>query len=347
MLWTLLMLAPLSQGTADAVLDRFKAAIQKPFSVSYELTRGDVSGPGAGSVTLVRPLRMNYKVKWGTADYEFYTSENRAVEIIRSRKAYYEMGPFDKLYQPSSNFTALAEDAFPLILMLGDPRTLFGPIPRKLVGSEVVNGVTCDHVHGGNDNGGYDVFIDAEGKLIRIRYDIVGRSGKTTVKFDFKDYTFGKDYPLSLFEPEIPAGFNPSAFTKATWPLAEGSVFPREGWLNAKGQSSTLNLTKPVLAVVTDSECEPSARAAGAITKLAKTVPVWLFSADGKVPKSLSAFAAYRDRGGRTMDRFFAPGTPLFLLVGANGRIKRIWYGFDPELESAFIKEVRAALADK
>lgn len=329
-------------STPDEVLARMATYLQKPFSVSFQVTRDRIPGTGTGTFVVQRPNRMNYRIQWMGDDYEIAWSENRTVEFVRNLKMYYESGPYPRLYQPESHLTDVAKFGFPLFLLAADLKSIYPGIALKLVGKETLGGVVCDHVRGGTGSG-FDVWVAADGRPMRFRYDDQDMQGEASVKYDFSKWTSAASTPLSTFEPSVPAGFRPHALPRDPYPIQPGSMFPTDNWVQANGQPAALKFGKPTVAVFSASDCEASGRSAAALRELTKDMTVWIFTDSGRVPPALARFPAYRDRAGRTLSRVLAPGTPLFVLIGTDGRVKKTWFGFTASQSSQFVSEFRAA----
>lgn len=322
------------QTDPAAVLDRMRATLAKPLTAEFTVVRKDVPGQGSGKITVERPCRMRYVVKWGPYDFESTWSEDRTLELTRAGKTFYESGPYERLYQPQSAFSTLPDVAFPLILLIGDPRQMLPEGKLTYVASEKVGGAICDHVKAS----GYDAWVSSEGKLLKFRYDAPIDGGTVSVTYQFTNFKTIAPQSKSFYEPGVPAGFRPYGLPRDPYPLQPGYPFPDRDW-----SASVFDGDKPLLAVVVSGDCEVSARAARALATLQRDVPVKLFSDDG-APGALRAFPVIKDRSGRTLSRFFTPGTPLFVLVGKDRRIRHLWYGFESEREDEFIRDVRAEL---
>jgi hypothetical protein len=327
----LLMLAP--QDTT-AILDKVRAALSRPFSVEFTLNRKDVANQASGKIVIQRPTRMKFTVKWGTDDYESWWSEDRTIDFCRSRKIFYESGPFERLYQPASDFSELPEVSFPMVILAGDPRHGDPAVP-SYVASEKVGSVVCDHIKTRT----YDAWIASDGRIMRFRFEAPSGTTTVTSTYEFKNWAFNLKLPKSFFQAEPPSGYTMDGLPRSPWPLQANTPFPERDW------TGNIEFGKPFMAVVVAADCEASSKATRALATLQKDVAVWLFSDDGKVPTAMRAFKVARDKGGRTSDRLFAPGTPLFMLVGKDKRVKKLWFGFEPTSEDAFIREVRAELA--
>lgn len=327
----LALLALVPQDTT-AILDRMRSALSRPFSVEFSISRKDVPERGTGKIVIHRPSRMKFTVKWGADDFESWWSEDRTIDLSRVKKIFYESGPFDHIYQPESDFSILPGYTFPMIVLAGDPRQ-GDPTAPTYVGSEKVGGVVCDHVKTRT----YDAWIAADGRLMRYKFETPSGTSTTTALFEFKNWAFNLKLPKSFFQTEPPVGFTMDALPRSPWPIQAGSPFPEKDW------SGGIDFSKPFLAVLVSSDCEIAPRASRALATLQKEVPVWLITDDG-VPASMRAFKVLRDKQGRAHDRLYAPGTPFFMLVDKNKRVKKLWFGFDPAAEDAFIKDVRSEL---
>lgn len=320
--------------------------LQKPFTVSFQVTRDRIPGAGTGTMTVQRPNRMLFRIQWLGDDYQVAWSENRTVETVRNLKTYFESGPYGRLYQPESHLTDVAKFGFPIGLLAADLRTIYPGTGLKLVGQESVQGVSCDHVKGGS-GAGFDVWVAPDGRPLRFRFDDQDAVGNVSVKYEFSKWTNAANVPLSAFEPAVPSGFRPHALPRDPRPIGPESMFPVDGWVGADGKPATLKFSKPTLIVVTAPDCEATTRASGALRELESSMDIWAFSDTGRVPPALTRYPGFRDRNQRTMPRMAAPGTPLFVLVGTDGMVRKTWFGFSRSQSANFVREFKAAAKDE
>lgn len=327
--------------TGDAALARMNTYLQKPFAATFVVTRAGIDIPGSGTITVQRPNRMLFTIKWGPDDYQVGWSENRTIEIVRQLKTYFESGPYPQLYQPESHLTDLPKLGFPIVLLAADVRTLYPGVAHKLVGEESVGGVVCDHVKGAP---GFEIWIAKDGRPMRYRFSDDSPLGPVAVKFEFSKWAPAADINLSRFEPIAPAGFRPHALPRDPYPLQPGMSFPTSGWVGPRGATGALKFDRPTLIVVSAADCDASARAAPALRELEGSAAIWTFTDSGRAPSALIRYPAYRDSAQRTLPRLLAPGTPLFLLVGKDGKILKTWLGFSRARSAEFVKSVKAAV---
>jgi len=333
-------------ATPDAALTRMAAYLQKPFTVSFQVTRERLPGAGTGTLTVQRPNRMNYRIQWLGDDYQVGWSENRTIEIVRNLKTYFESGPYPRLYMPESHISDVAKFGFPVVLLAGDPRSIYPNTQLKLVGQEKVQGITCDHVKGGT-NEGFDVWIAPDGRPMRYRFDDSDPAGTVSVKYEFSKWASASNVPLATFEPPAPSGFRQHGLPRDPRPMQPGERFPTEGWLDASGQTAKLTFDKITIVVVTAADCEVTPRAANALRELESTAKVILLCDSGRAPATLNRYPVFRDKGQRTLTRLTTPGTPLFLLVGTDGVVRKTWLGFTRAQSAKFVQEMKEAAKDE
>lgn len=333
-------------STPDAALARMASYLQKPFTVSFEVTRERLPGAGVGTLTVQRPNRMNYRIQWLGDDYQVGWSENRTIEIVRNLKTYFESGPYPRPYMPESHISDVAKFGFPVVLLAADVRSIYPNAPLKLVGQEKVQGVTCDHVKGGATEG-FDVWIAADGRPLRYRYDDQDPIGTVSVKYEFSKWANAGNVPLSTFEPAAPAGYRAHGLPRDPRPLQPGERFPADGWVDVSGKPAKLAFDKMTLIVVTAADCEATSRAASALRELESTAKVVVLSDTGRVPSAMSRYPGYRDKSQRTLPRLTTPGTPLFLLVGTDGVVRKTWFGFSRSQSAKFVQEMKEAAKDE
>ncbi len=86
--------------------------------------------------------------------------------------------------------------------------------------------------------------------------------------------------------------------------------------------------------VVTEDGCEPSAKSAAALADMGKSGTLGLvvvsLSSDGGVPSTLSQYPKFYDVSGKLDKAIGAPATPLFYLVGKDGKVEKVWNGLRP-----------------
>lgn len=323
------------------MMDKMKATLSKPLAVDITVTRKDCVGKGAVHLVIDRPHRMLFKVKWATDDFESGWTEERTVDFSRSQKLFFESGPFDRIYRPTSAYSPLPDYSFPLIVLATDPRILFRNPKVTLVGQETLKGVVSTHLKAA----GWDAWIADDGRLMQWRYDQQKPDGFVSVLMEFSNYKIGGPFPKSLFDLAVPPGSVQDGLQKDLYPIQPGEAFPEKGWTAASGGGQSFAPDKPFLVVAVAGDCEISGRAAKALDTLKGDIPIYLFSDDGSAPSELRAFPVVKDVNGRTLDRLAAPGTPLFMLVDKKHVIRKLWYGFETAAEDKFVKEVRAELA--
>ncbi len=316
-----------------------RALLSKSFSVEMSYSRTDFPTKATATLTIQRPHRMRYNVKFNGEDFEAGYTEDGLIDLSRSQRVYMETSPMDRLFAPTAHYSELPLLTFPLVLLVGDPRAIFpSATPPALVGSAKIGSVMCDQVRTKD----YEAWVAADGRLMRYRWR-QARRDELDVTMDFTNYKIGGTYPRSTFEPAIPAGFRPFVLPRETVTYQAGSAFPANDWVSSTGAPVKFEAGKPYLAMVTTDDCEVSGRAKGALATLKKDLAVWILT-DSHAPAGLEGFSIARDKSGRTLERMFVPSTPFFYLVGKDGKIKKLWLGFESEREDGFVKSVRAEL---
>lgn len=283
---------------------------------------------GTGTLRLARPRRLRFDVKGSGFDYSVVSTEATYLEIERTQKTYDErpsMGGM-RLYEAR---VSGARPLLPNFLLAPSAKGMFGGLPVTAVGDDELRATA-----------------QTETGPVALRA-LVDAQGRPTL-FSTKGTDGFREWRVTAFAPspedapayrlEAPLGYVPYALPDLPYPLQIGESAPLTGWRKG-GRAVDLNEPqrgKPRLLAVLGADCAPSRAARPFLIDLGRTMPVFLLEKGGVV-----------DPSGALMRRLSPPGTPMFYLVGVDGTVKKLWFGFDKAKGAAWEAEVRAAAAEK
>ncbi len=351
---TLLLLSVVKP--ADSPVDRFQNYMKgvKDLSVSLRMTVDKDPSVGTGFLRVNRPKHFVYRMKWSGHDYSFSINGPDALAIERSTKVYREY-PGGGFFIPEADISPVPDYGFPVALMAGSLRAMApGGVQFKAEGKKDVDGVAVDQVtaNWAIQFGSITLraWIDAAGRLVGYERIVVGPNANT-VRMKIANYRINASPPASDFATPIPLGFVPETLPPDNYPLNVGERVPMKSWKPLTGNKSLASMTAKKIAfyAIGDPNCEVSRRSAATIQNLTKRVVAKGGTAVAlSVDRSAKQTAVYRglstffDPTGHGADDLRTPGTPMFLLTAANGRVTRIWYGFNVAKAAEFTADVLA-----
>jgi hypothetical protein len=342
-----------SQGPADAVLDKFAQFAKNATSISVDLEvkYSGSSVNGAGTFQFARPQRIRFDLTWHTSHYEFIASEKGTLELDHGSRTYHEREAEAGLSAPDSTLSWIPGYAYPRALIVGDLRQLVPPGAafRLISEQDGVHKVGCTFVSG-MARATLTASIDASGKLLSMAVDNPEgeRPGKTEVFF--KNYAVDKSIPADRFSLKLPLGYSPEFLPAQPVPVNFGEEADLSG-LARVGSKQVADLRKvygssPLLVVFAGADCAPTKRFLAFLSESRKAVE----DRGGKVAvvwwgnTSTSPFDDYFDPKNEVHDRLFLPGTPTYFVVNAKGVVSQVWYGFDDSKPAQYRKELGEAL---
>jgi outer membrane lipoprotein-sorting protein len=173
--------------------------------------------------------------------------------------------------------------------------------------------------------------IDEEGKITVLKRKITRQQGTQELDWKFGHYSVPSDVSLKAFQAFIPAGYKAYTVPRLKRPLAIGETAPTQGW---KLHGKTVDLVrqahnKPFLLVYAQPGSLPADRALA-----------WLDGIKGKVPTFIIGQDGLSDPDGTRVEELAPPGSPMFYLIGSNGKVEKLWFGFDPDRPAGFRDDV-------
>ncbi|MEA2551843.1 MAG: AhpC/TSA family [Fimbriimonadaceae bacterium] len=312
-----LAVAASPQQSPDAY-DRFVEYLNaaQTLSVHIEFRRQGVDAPGHADLTIVRPDKLRFEVKWGTEDYTYSVVDGHAVEVDRSTKTYDEYPVRQGLPCPQATASSWVTALFPEIFTSKENRP-----PAS--------------------------GIDDAGRI--TTYAIVSGDPAVKTDFTFSEYKVNEAVADSAFALAAPLGYR--SVTTARFPPAWqiGEQLPM-GLLAKTGSNEPVDILqsmsgKPAVIAVLSPDCPPGL-ASIPMLKAIKNAQVLVFNVDVKGKDIQTApMPTYYDPKGEMYNLVRAPLTPLFYLVDGKGKILNLWYGFDRTKPEALAKQIETAVA--
>ncbi|RYG24666.1 hypothetical protein EON82_09925 [bacterium] len=312
---------------ADPVarLDAFMKA-HPTFVATFQVS---IRGRAVGTETLrvSRPNRMRYDLKGSGIDYSLSSTEKGYVEVDRVELAYDEHKWPGGLQVYESRLKPIAESVFPRYVL---PAAIAGFLRSKPTVAAVDGGEEL-RVKIQTPTGEMEMrlLVDGQGRPARYSEGMGGQF--TTWKLtSFKDGSSD----LANYRIEAPVGYVPYALPELPYPLQVGEAAPLTGWRKA---GAAVDLAEPQrgktrLLAVLGSDCPASKAVRPSLAALAKSMPV-LIIGPGEIT----------DPSGALMKRLSPPGTPMFYMVGPDGKVTGLWLGFDLAKAAAWQNEIREA----
>lgn len=353
----LYMMLVLQSGPADAALERYARFAATHPIVSVHFRAKVVNQPDAtGNMLLERERRVLFNAKWGGGDYTLSVSELGIREVERTDQRYDEFPYPGKILLQESKLTN-AGTVYPGVFSMMDLRRIAPPGNRfEHKGTRSIEGRSGDVVAvkysspmGGS--GSIEATIASDGQLLQYHEVLKNpMGGMRDVEWHFNRYTFPKRLTSQNFYLAIPDGFTPRSVPNIGWAIQPEESLPDITLRRASGADASLRGAtggKTTLFVLLGPDCPQSAGLATHFPELGGLAQI--------VPVSISPQAqqAHRwgentlyDPTGRVLDRLQLMGTPMCYLVGADGKVRKVWLGYDEEDPKRLLRELTEALKE-
>ncbi|MCB8932465.1 MAG: TlpA family protein disulfide reductase [Fimbriimonadaceae bacterium] len=351
-----------AQQQAPAALDRFAryVAAAQSLAVDIKLSTASVAD-GEGTFQFQRPNRVLFTMKWAGADYSFSSTERGIVEIERSTRHYDEFDAVDRLIAPLSRVSPAPGVGFPSVFVYQDLSQMLPDGARfKQIGKETLKGVQVDHLEAIYQTqrgiGHTNVFVDAQGRLLKMTQSLEGMEGPRVMAFEYSNYRVDHALSLESYLTKIPLGYVPYALPADARYFDENDTVGQPVLTGLDGRSSKLTYGgKGTFILFTSTHCPASQRAAKSLAAVRKHAEdqgykVVEISAETRRQdvRGLSGAADVRfDPTGTVWTTLGLQGTPSLSLVDGQGKLVRYWYGFDPEKAKAWEQDVVDGLDGK
>ena len=281
---------------------------------------------GTGTLRLSRPRRMRFDFRGKGFDYGVSSTEAAYVEIDRIERVYDERPAIGGIRMYESRVSP-AQGFLPGFLVAGVAAGVLGPqaTSTAVAGGDELRTTTM------TETGPLErrLLVDPQGRPVRFWR----KSNGEVREWRVTSFGEGKADPAGyVLEP--PLGYVPHALPDLPYPLQIGDDAPLTGWRRG-GAAVDLHEPqrgRPRLLAVLGADCPASAAARPSLAVLARSMPV-LVIGPGEIT----------DPSGAQMRRLSPPGTPMFYLVGVDGTVRGLWFGFDPAKAAAWQAEIAAA----
>jgi outer membrane lipoprotein-sorting protein len=339
------MLIPLYlvlQQTQSSGLQRMHDFITrvKSFSVQIAVTSNAVRYPGKGTLIVAKPGNFRLTIQWGTFDYAYIKGPNDALEYERSRRTYMNYPKSNGLTWESSIFSSLQTPSFPTPLLTGTASRLI-PSDAKYKVVSRKNGVETYKAEWSSQmsKGRAVVSIGADGRLLHFEQLSTSIQGTIHRTMDFSNYVFNPPVSASTFSTIPPPGLTAQEFEPTTLPFELGDSVHLGTWKSANGAVDLDARVKGKLLIVR----EPDSPQADALLAYLQTQ---------KLPVD-AIVASVGGSGGQVWSpppgvgsKISGLGTPLMILFDNEGKVKKMWLGFDAENAAAIVPAIAAALKE-
>ncbi len=287
---------------------------------------------GTGILRVARPRLLRFDAKGAGFDYSMASTPEAYVEIERTERVYDERTSIGGFRIYPSRIDPDAQGLIPNFLLAGSTAGAFSglkPTVAAVAGGDELR-ATAQTQMGPVD---LRLLVAPDGQPLRFS----STGGGSTRNWRVVSIIPGKADPAP-FRLAPPLGYVPHALPEMPTPLAIGEPAPLVGWRKG-GRAVDLNDPQrglPRLLAVLGTDSPPSRSARPFLIELGRSMPVFLIE-KGSV----------EDPSGALIKKLSPPGTPMFYLVGPDGTVRKLWFGFDPAKGKAWEDEVRAAAAEK
>ena len=315
--------ASISQGETPefaakraAANNKFRKWFAPLQSLSVDITINQVGNPVPGKATLVfqRPGQLFYQLKWGKDQYTFTIDNSVATEVDLREKSY-DVYDVPGWTPPEANGSDWVVSYFPSYFV--DEQIRLPP----------------------------DCF-DGEGRVSHYAIASADEQGQHKNSLTFSNYKTNISIPESRFQQSVPAGLSIYGTPRPAPPIEIGRMLPNVALVNSKGAKTTLVQAlsgKPTLVACLDPQCGPSIASLAVLKKLNKP-GVIILNTGAKGSGIRTTLPVYHDTSGKLAREFRVPMTPLYYLVGPQGKVVNVWYGFDRDDPSRFRSQIEEAV---
>jgi|GEM_PF-3260269 len=323
----LLLAAAKTQSDPLARYAAFSAA-HPNLKFDFSIKINGQAGP-TGSILIQRPKRVLYKAQFQSQNLSISDSEAGYMEIERSTKMYDELPVPAELYFGPTEVNGFLSGVAPQIVLYPDLKGFFNvkaeiadPDPNEI------------HEKMTTPMGTVEIWtkFDDQGRLASMRRLNSGLGGKHDLQWEFSNYSYPTNLTLASFATPAPLGFTPRTVPRLNFPLQKHSVAPVDGWMGPSGKPANflvLSGGKPFLLAVTSANSVPCQSFMAYVRKTKSPMPIFVVGPGG-----------YRDPDGTRMAKLAVPATPMVYQIGADGKVTKLWMGFDAAHPDRFAQEM-------
>ncbi|MBI1756765.1 MAG: hypothetical protein HY248_05575 [Fimbriimonas ginsengisoli] len=353
-------LAVLAPPDAPAILaiERFSTFMrglpQAEVQVAVKTSR--MPQGGEGRILISRPGDCAYRLTFGKERFEFGQSHGECVEVYTPTHGFDDYLTAPEIESPSFRMSGIGMRlAYPDYIALGSIRAALSKgASYRYGGRSKTGGTPVDLVNVVlNTPAGTryaKLFLADDGRLLRDEetWDFIG--GRLTRTLEIKSYKLNANSATAQFAIKVPRGFSPFTTPPEPQPLGLDNALPSGSVVEfGSGRRKPVAdaVGKPGLLVVTDPAWAASTIGAQALAEAGKLLAefrgnVTLLAAT-RGPSALPTDFLY-DPTGAVLAALSPPGYPMFYLVDKEGKIERMWLGFNPKETKLMMREMRGAL---
>lgn len=321
---------------------RFHEFFQKASSFSVRITAHSNRVPvvGKGTLLVSKPDSFRLKMDWDQVGYDLVKTREEMLEVSRYAKIYHTMPDDPGLIVHYSAYPILQEESLPLPFLVGDltkfvpPGTTFKTIGKK-------DGVETDKaVWSGAGTGRVTVKVASDGRLVSFEAYSASPNGIVQRTFEFSDYNLAPPIPSGAFSTQPPTGFVAYQLPTIIAKIAVGEKLKLGSWTSGSEAKNLDEVAKGKLLVVRESDSPPADALLGFLANQKLPADKLVLSLDGPG-------GDYHSPDPKVADSLASMGTPLIILLDAQGAIKGLWLGYDPDRKASIVPEITRAYEDK
>jgi hypothetical protein len=346
-LFSLLLLTPFGSDL-DQITDRYNTKHKQApsFEATYLVTYNG-SPEREVAVAVDGTARLSMRTPPANPTYSFVCGPRLVRELDGDTQLYNDLPYMGRAFPPREPLSETVK-LFPAWVNAKELKQLAPEMAKwAVVGTKEIGGKQCDMLQAKVDTrevkGQVDVAIDADSQVALYTADVSSMVGRYQASWQVTSFKRVTNFSDSVFHLNIPLGYTPFSVNLEDPMVEVGSSWPLTGWKSqASGFSLAAEVAKgPALIAILDGS-QPSKNALQSLKALKASMPVVTIAAE-----KAQTGTDLVDPTGAALAKVNPPAYPFFALVTKEGKIKRLWMGFDPAKASAFISEVKEALTSE